>query len=49
MRKVALASVGGVVLLQEEVEEFVSKLVQKGELAEKDGKSLVKDLLESAS
>jgi poly(hydroxyalkanoate) granule-associated protein len=46
VRKVALASVGAVVLAQEEIEEFVSKLVQKGELAEKDGKTLVKDLLE---
>ncbi len=46
IRKVALASVGAVVLAQEEIEEFVGKLVQKGELAEKDGKTLVKDLLE---
>jgi poly(hydroxyalkanoate) granule-associated protein len=46
VRKFALASVGAVVLAQEEIEEFVSKLVQKGELAEKDGKSLVKDILE---
>jgi poly(hydroxyalkanoate) granule-associated protein len=46
VRKFALASVGAVVLAQEEIEEFVSKLVQKGELAEKDGKTLVKDLLE---
>ena len=47
VRKVALASVGAVVLAQEEVEDFVGKLVQKGELAEKDGKTLVKDLLET--
>ncbi len=46
VRKVALASVGAVVLAQEEVEDFVGKLVQKGELAEKDGKTLVKDLME---
>ena len=46
VRKVALASVGAVVLAQEEIEEFVGKLVQKGELAEKDGKTLVKDLME---
>ncbi|HZU98023.1 MAG TPA: phasin family protein [Planctomycetota bacterium] len=46
VRKMALASVGLAVLAQEEVEEFVGKLVQKGELAEKDGKSLVKDLAE---
>lgn len=46
VRKVALASVGAVVLAQEEIEDFVGKLVQKGELAEKDGKTLVNDLLE---
>jgi poly(hydroxyalkanoate) granule-associated protein len=46
VRKVALASVGAVVLAQEEIEDFVGKLVQKGELAEKDGKTLVKDILE---
>jgi poly(hydroxyalkanoate) granule-associated protein len=46
IRKVALASVGAVVVAQEEIEEFVGKLVQKGELAEKDGKTLVKDLME---
>lgn len=46
IRKVALASVGAMVVAQEEIEEFVTKLVQKGELAEKDGKTLVKDLLE---
>lgn len=46
LRKFALASVGAVVLAQEEIEEFVRRLVEKGELAEKDGKSLVRDLLE---
>jgi poly(hydroxyalkanoate) granule-associated protein len=46
IRKVALASVGAMVVAQEEIEEFVGKLVQKGELAEKDGKTLVKDLME---
>jgi poly(hydroxyalkanoate) granule-associated protein len=46
VRKMALASVGLAVLAQEEVEDFVGKLVQRGELAEKDGKNLVKDLAE---
>src|SRR4051794_31381147 len=46
IRKVALASVGAMVVAQEEIEEFVGRLVQKGELAEKDGKTLVKDLVE---
>jgi len=46
VRKIALASVGAVVLAQEEIEDFIGKLVQKGELAEKDGKTLVQDLIE---
>jgi len=45
-RNVLLASIGVVVVAQEEIEEFVSKLVERGELAEKDGRKLVKDLLE---
>jgi poly(hydroxyalkanoate) granule-associated protein len=45
-RRVLLASVGAVVLAQEEIEDFVNRLVEKGEIAEKDGKKLVKDILE---
>jgi poly(hydroxyalkanoate) granule-associated protein len=44
--RVLLASVGAVVLAQEEIEDFVNRLVEKGEIAEKDGKKLVKDILE---
>jgi poly(hydroxyalkanoate) granule-associated protein len=45
-RKVLLAGMGAVALAQEEVEEFVSKLVERGEIAEKDGKKLVRDVME---
>ena len=45
-RKVLLASIGAVALAQEEVEDFVGKLVERGEIAEKDGKKLVRDVLE---
>lgn len=45
-RKVLLASVGVVALAQEEVESFVNKLVERGELAEKDGRQLIKDMME---
>jgi poly(hydroxyalkanoate) granule-associated protein len=45
-RKVLLASIGAVALAQEEVEEFVSKLVERGEIAEKDGKKLVREMME---
>jgi poly(hydroxyalkanoate) granule-associated protein len=45
IRKVLLAGVGAVVLAQEEVEDFVNKLVHKGEMAEKDGRKLLSDIL----
>jgi poly(hydroxyalkanoate) granule-associated protein len=46
VRKVLLASIGAVALAQEEIEDFIDKLVERGEIAEKDGKVLVRDLME---
>lgn len=40
-RKVLLASIGAVALAQEEIEDFVNKLVERGEIAEREGKKLV--------
>lgn len=45
-RKVLLAGIGAVALTQEEIEKFVSKLVERGEIAEKDGRKLIKDVME---
>lgn len=45
-RKVMLASIGAVALAQEELEEFINKLVERGEIAEKDGKQLVGEIME---
>jgi poly(hydroxyalkanoate) granule-associated protein len=45
-RKVLLASIGAVALAQEEVEDFVNRLVERGEIAEKDGRKLIKDVME---
>jgi poly(hydroxyalkanoate) granule-associated protein len=45
-RKVLLASIGVVALTQEEVEKFVNKLIERGEIAEKDGRKLIKDVME---
>ncbi|MCI0395192.1 MAG: phasin family protein [Chloroflexi bacterium] len=45
-RKVLLAGIGAVALAQEEVEEFVNKLVERGEIAEKDGRKLIQDIME---
>ena len=46
VRRVLMASIGAVVLAQEEIEDFVQKLVERGELAEQDGRKLITDLRE---
>jgi polyhydroxyalkanoate synthesis regulator phasin len=45
-RKVLLASIGAVALAQEEIENFVNKLVERGEIAERDGKKLVHEVMD---
>jgi poly(hydroxyalkanoate) granule-associated protein len=45
-RKVLLASVGAVALAQDEVEAFVNRLVERGEIAEKDGRKLINDVMD---
>lgn len=45
-RKVLLASIGAMALTQEEIEKFVNKLIERGEIAEKDGRKLIKDVME---
>ncbi len=45
-RKVLLASIGVMALTQEEAEKFVNKLIERGEIAEKDGRKLIKDVME---
>ena len=46
LRRVLMAGIGVAVLAQEEIEDFVTKLVDRGEIAESDGRSLVSDVLE---
>ena len=46
LRRVLMAGIGVAVLAQEEIEEFVTRLVDRGEIAENDGRSLVSDVLE---
>jgi poly(hydroxyalkanoate) granule-associated protein len=46
VRKILLAAIGAVVLAQEELENFVNRLVERGEIAQKDGKVLIRDLME---
>lgn len=45
VRRVLLAAVGAVALTKDEIEDFVGKLVERGEIAEHDGRKLVKDVL----
>jgi poly(hydroxyalkanoate) granule-associated protein len=45
-RKVLLASVGAMALAQDELDEFVNRLVERGEIAEKDGKKLIRETME---
>ena len=43
LRKLVLASLGAVAMTRDEVEAFVDKLVERGQLAQKDGEKLVKE------
>jgi polyhydroxyalkanoate synthesis regulator phasin len=45
-RRVLLAGIGAFALAQDEIEDFVDKLVERGELAEKDGKKLVREVMD---
>ncbi len=46
LHRVLLAAVGAVALAQDEIETFVERLVARGEIAEKDGKHLIKEVLQ---
>jgi poly(hydroxyalkanoate) granule-associated protein len=45
-RRVLMAGIGAVALAQEEAEDFVNRLVERGEIAEKDGRKLINDVVE---
>ncbi len=45
VRKVLQAGVGAFALSVDEVEEFVTRLVERGEIAEQDGRKLINDVL----
>lgn len=46
LRTVLLAGIGTLVLGKEEAESIVHRLVERGEIAERDGRDLVSDLFE---
>lgn len=45
-RKVLLAGIGAAALAQDEAEEFINRLIERGEIAEKDGRSLMHEVIE---
>lgn len=45
-RKVLLASVGAMALAQDEIEDFVNRLTERGEIAETDGRKLMQEIKE---
>jgi poly(hydroxyalkanoate) granule-associated protein len=44
LRRLLLASIGVVAMTRDETETFVNKLVERGELAQKDGEKLLKEV-----
>jgi poly(hydroxyalkanoate) granule-associated protein len=46
MRKLMLAGVGALALSRDEAEEFINRLVERGELAQKDAQSLIDETME---
>jgi polyhydroxyalkanoate synthesis regulator phasin len=45
-RKLLLAGAGAVALAQDEAEQFLERLVERGEIAEKDARKLVREMTE---
>ena len=46
LRRMFLATIGAAVIAQEEVEALVNRLVERGEIAEKDGKKLINEMMD---
>jgi poly(hydroxyalkanoate) granule-associated protein len=46
LQRVLLAGVGVIALAQEEIEDFVRRLVDRGDIAEDEGRMLVDDIIE---
>lgn len=46
LRRILMAGLGSVTLAQNEVEAFVSRLVERGEIGEKEARSLVGDFVD---
>ena len=45
VRRLMLAAVGAVAMTRDEMEQFVTRLVDRGEIAERDAKTMVNDVM----
>ena len=45
VRRLMLAAVGAVAMTRDEMDEFIKKLVDRGEIAERDARTLVNDVM----
>jgi poly(hydroxyalkanoate) granule-associated protein len=45
-RRIMLAGIGAVAITHDELEEFIDKLVERGEIAKKDREELIKEIRE---
>jgi len=45
LRKVVLASIGAVAIAQEEAEDLINKLLERGEIAREEGRKLMQDMM----
>lgn len=45
-RKILLASIGAMALAQDETQNFIDQLVERGEIAEQEGKELMREMVE---
>jgi polyhydroxyalkanoate synthesis regulator phasin len=45
LRKVLLASIGAVAVAQDEAEDLIDRLVERGEIAREEGRKLVDDMM----
>ncbi len=45
LRKVVLASMGAVAIAQDEAEDLINKLVERGEIAREEGRKLMQDMM----
>jgi polyhydroxyalkanoate synthesis regulator phasin len=46
-RRLLLAAIGAIAFAQDEAEDFVNHLVERGEIAEKDGKHLISEIIDN--